>query len=71
MIGGISDDSDRERIRSTSDCAQPGIAVDRFARKIVGFLKVLYAARSRQLNAKPLAGGHQSGGHTPADGRIT
>ena len=33
--------------------AQPGIAVDRFAREIVGF-NTLLGARSRQLNAKPL-----------------
>jgi len=38
--------------------AQPGIAADRFARKIVRFLKAI-SARSRQLNAKPL-GGYQT-----------
>jgi hypothetical protein len=38
-------------------CAQPGIATDRFARKIVGFLKA-FPARSRQLNAKPLGRCH-------------
>jgi len=36
--------------------AQHGIAVDRFAREIVGFLKSSCAARSRQLNAKPFGG---------------
>jgi len=36
--------------------AQPGIAVDRFAREIVGILKPFCAAHSRQLNAKPLDG---------------
>jgi len=34
--------------------AQHGIAVDRFAREIVRFLNSPCAARSRQLNAKPL-----------------
>jgi len=29
------------------------VAVDRFAREIGPFLKSFYAARSRQLNAKP------------------
>jgi hypothetical protein len=29
---------------------------DRFARKIVAFLKSSYAARSRRLNARPLGG---------------
>ena len=33
--------------------AQPGIAADRFAREIVGILRLL-PARSRQLNANPL-----------------
>jgi hypothetical protein len=42
--------------------AQPGIAADRFAREIVGFLKV-FPARSRQLNANPLDGGHQATSH--------
>jgi hypothetical protein len=37
--------------------AQPGIAADRFAREIAGFLKAL-PARSRQLNAKPLGRTH-------------
>jgi hypothetical protein len=32
--------------------AQPGIAADRFAREIVGFLEA-FPARSRQLNANP------------------
>jgi hypothetical protein len=31
-------------------------AADRFARKIVGFLKSLYAARLRRLKPKPLGG---------------
>src|SRR4051794_13631106 len=54
------------RIRVTGDiasycfkpdiCAQHGIAVDRFAREIGPFLKSSCAARSRQLNAKPLGG---------------
>jgi hypothetical protein len=33
--------------------AQPGVAVDRFARKILAFLNSYCAARSRQLNANP------------------
>ena len=36
--------------------AQHGIAVDRFAREIVAILRSSCAARSRQLNAKPLGG---------------
>jgi len=36
-----------------SATAEQGVAVDRFAREIVGFLKSSDAARSRQLNAKP------------------
>jgi hypothetical protein len=36
--------------------AQPGIAADRFAREIVSFLTWFCAARSRQLNARPLDG---------------
>jgi hypothetical protein len=36
--------------------AQPGVAVDRFARKILAFLNSYCAARSRQLNANPLGG---------------
>jgi hypothetical protein len=36
--------------------AQHGVAVDRFARKIAGFLRESCAARSRQLNARPLGG---------------
>jgi len=43
--------------------AQPGVAADRFARKIVGFLKA-FPARSRQLNANPLAG-YERGAQTP------
>ena len=35
---------------------QSGIAVDRFAREIVAILALSDAARSRQLNAKPLGG---------------
>jgi len=35
--------------------AQPGIAADRFAREIVGFLKA-FPERSRQLNANPFGG---------------
>jgi hypothetical protein len=42
-----------ENVISTS--AQPGIAVDRFAREIVRFLKVT-AARSRQLMGNSLGG---------------
>jgi hypothetical protein len=37
-----------------SAAAEPGVAVDRFARKIGGFLIEARAARSRQLNAVPL-----------------
>jgi hypothetical protein len=36
--------------------AQHGIAVDRFAREIVDFLRSRSAARSRQLNAKSFGG---------------
>jgi hypothetical protein len=36
--------------------AQPGIAADRFARKIVRFLRSFCAARARQLNANPFGG---------------
>ena len=36
--------------------AQPGVPADRFARKIVAFLKSSCVARSRRLNAKPLGG---------------
>jgi hypothetical protein len=36
------------------------VAVDRFAREIVAFLKSSHSARSRQLNAKPLGGNHHS-----------
>jgi hypothetical protein len=39
---------------------QHGIAADRFAREIVAFLRQSHAARSRQLNAKPL-------GHNPSN----
>jgi hypothetical protein len=35
---------------------QHGVAVDRFAREIARFLSEACAARSRQLNANPLAG---------------
>ena len=35
--------------------AQPAVAADRFAREIVGFLKV-FSARSRHLNTNPLGG---------------
>ena len=44
--------------RHIINAAQPGIAADRFAREIGAFLKSFCAARSRQLNAKPL--GHFS-----------
>jgi hypothetical protein len=40
-------------------CAQPGIAVDRFAREIGGIL-TLFPARLRQLNAKPFGCCNQS-----------
>jgi hypothetical protein len=36
--------------------AQPAVAVDRFARKIVQFLMSACAARSRQLNGNPFGG---------------
>jgi hypothetical protein len=36
--------------------AEPAVAADRFARKIVGFLKDESAARLRQLNGRPLCG---------------
>jgi hypothetical protein len=38
----------------------PALQSDRFARKIVQFLKPSNSARSRRLNAKPLGGNHQS-----------
>ncbi len=34
--------------------AEHGVAADRFAREIVAFLKSPCAARSRQLNTRPL-----------------
>ena len=34
--------------------AQHGVAADRFAREIGGFLTAFLGARSRQLNANPL-----------------
>jgi len=40
--------------KATSDAAEHGIAVDRFAREIAPFLKSFSTARSRQLNASPL-----------------
>ena len=41
-----------------TSAAQPGIAADRFAREIVAILKSSNAARSPQLNAKPLGASH-------------
>src|SRR5258708_7257986 len=45
------------RIRRTwsGTATQPGIAADRFARKMVAFCR-FHPARSRQLNANPLGG---------------
>jgi len=43
----VGNPTDRDR------SAEHGIAADRFAREIVRFLKLSYAAHSQQLNAKP------------------
>jgi hypothetical protein len=42
--------------------AQPAVAADRFARKIVGILAAC-AVRSRQLNGNPLGGNHRTFQH--------
>jgi Ser/Thr protein kinase RdoA (MazF antagonist) len=49
LVGAVS-------ARPGCDGSASGGAADRFARKIGGILKPFYVARSRQLNARPLAG---------------
>jgi len=57
------------RTKSSPAAAEQGVPADRFARKIAGFLIEVYAARSRQLNAKPFGGMNQPAQVSPPSGK--